>query len=84
MTNSSGLAAVLDAFIRDEIARQLEVQTARHLDALAASVPPAAVEDSGWLSPREAAARVGLHENVVRKARQTGEVFATQRVRHGT
>lgn len=68
MTTSIDLAAALEAYIRDEMAHQLEEQVALHLDALKAAAPQGAVEESFWLSTREAASRVGLHEDIVRKA----------------
>ncbi|TWX37425.1 helix-turn-helix domain-containing protein [Frigoribacterium sp. ACAM 257] len=51
---------------------------------MTAAATRAPAEDSAWLSTREAAARVGLPEDTVRKACQTGELFATQRVKYGT
>jgi excisionase family DNA binding protein len=84
MTNGTDLAAAPEAFIRDEVAWQVEEQVALQIDELTRAAKPPAASESRWLSTREAAARVGCHEDTVRKACQTGELFAKQRLKYGT
>jgi len=83
MTNSTELAAALEAYIRDEVARQLDHQLALHVESARPPAQPAAPDDVRWLTIREAAKRVGRHEDTVRKACQAGELFAKQRGKHG-
>ncbi|WP_354554962.1 helix-turn-helix domain-containing protein [Frigoribacterium sp. PvP120] len=76
------MAAALEAFIRDEVARQVGEQLALHVNAIEPPAQPANPDDVRWLTTREAAVRVGRHEDTVRKACQTGELFAKQRGKH--
>jgi len=76
MTTSADLATALEAFIREEVARQLEARL-----AALPTTPPAEQqsESRAWLSTAEAAARAGRHSRTIADACRTGELVAVQR-----
>jgi len=76
MTVSADLAAALEAYIRDEITRQVEERLAERAPAPPPEIP---IESRAWLSTAEAAARAGRHSRTIADACRTGELVAVQR-----
>lgn len=75
MSHSTDLAAALEAFIRDEVTRQLA--------ELPAPAPAPAPEVPRVFTTATAAAYTGHHPDTIAKACGTGELEATQRVKGG-
>jgi len=76
MTASTDLAAALEAYIRDEVTRQVEERLAENAPAPPPEIP---AESRTWLSTAEAAARAGRHSRTIADACRTGELVAVQR-----
>lgn len=75
MTTASDLASALEAFIRDEVARQLA--------QLPVPAPAHAPEVPRVFTTATAAAYTGHHPDTIAKACGTGELKATQRAKGG-
>jgi len=75
MTDSTDLAAALEAFIRHEVTRQLA--------QLPTPAPATAPDGPRVFTTATAAAYTGHHPDTIAKACGTGELEATQRVKGG-
>lgn len=83
-SKSRDLAAALEAFIREEVARQLADRVAELAETPYEPDKPATAYSRPWLSTSEAAARAGRHERTVADACRSGELVATQRRVNGS
>jgi len=89
VTSSDDIGRALEAFIRDEVRRQVDAALAER-DRTATAAPPtpsplaSPAAPKAWLSTVEAAHLSGRHPETVAKACRNGELFATQRGRGGS